>query len=226
MGQYFEWVNYTKKQVLLDDIFPEGLKYTESCFVGSVLVDAVSTLLAGPWKGDLVTFNGEYIFDLSDDVTPESYPGLSRLLDVAIDPYDIDFEFEDVAGRFTYAIGKSRYVPITLANGDEDMCKMPYEGPFDLEIIHYRFIVNETRALYYDRNVTQELPTGGRLDPLPFLLGTARGALLVGGERIVSPDSSAWADGPDGLWVGDLVYPTDKRPDSYEDVSSLYTRSR
>ncbi len=222
MGQYFEWVNYTKEQFLLNDIFPEGLKYTESCYVGSVLVDAVSTLLAGSWKGDLVAFTGEYIFDLSDDVTSENYPGLSRLLDVAIDPYDIDYEFEDVAGRFTYAFGKKRYTP---TKSKEDMYEVPYEGPFDLEIIHYRFMVNETRGLYYDRNTTQKLPTGSRLDPLPFLLGTARGALLIGGEHVAPPEGSSWSDGPDGLWVGDLVYPTNKRPETYEDVSHLYTRS-
>lgn len=224
MGQYFEWVNYTKRQYLQNDVFPEGLKYAESCFVGAPSVDAVSTLLAGPWKGDLVAFTGEYVFDLRSNVTPASYPGLSRLLDVAIDPCDIECEFADITGRFTYARGKSGYAPPSLAD-DDTAGETPYTGPFDLEIAHHRFMVNETKGCYYDRQATQQIGHGHRFDPLPLLLGTAIGGLLVGGEHLAPPEGSAWGHAPDGLWVGDLVYPSDARPGiDCEDVSALYTK--
>lgn len=29
MGQYFEWANYTKRQYLEGDVFPEGSRYTD-----------------------------------------------------------------------------------------------------------------------------------------------------------------------------------------------------
>ena len=226
MSQYFEWVNYTKRQRLEGDIFPESLGRSDSCFVGSASLDAASTLLEGPWRGDLVAFAGEYIFDLEEDVTPESHPGLSRLLEVAIDPYDIEYEFEDVTGRFAFARGKVGCVTATLEDGSVTMRPASYTGPFDLEFIRRRFVVNETKGLYYDREVTEKSWSHHRFDPLPLLLGTARGGLLVGGEHLDPPRGSTWRHGPDGLWVGDLVYPSDERPgDGYEDVSALYTMS-
>ena len=223
MSQYFEWVNYTKRQRIEGDVFPEAMSYSGSCFVGAVSLDAASTLLTGLWKGDLVAFVGEYIFDLRDDVTPKSRPGLSRLLDVAIDPYDIGYEFEDVTGRFSFARGKDGYVPSTLEDGSDTMRSAPYTGPFDLDLVRYRFVVNETRGLYYDREATTEKPYRYNFDPLPLLLGTGRGSLLVGGEHLEALGGSRWRYAPDGLWVGDLVYPSGERPgEDYKDVSALY----
>ena len=51
-----------------------------------------------------------------------------------------------------------------------------------------------------------------------------KGGLLVGGEHLEPPEGSVWRYAPDGLWLGDFVYPTNERPgDGYEDVSALYT---
>lgn len=224
MSQYFTWVNFTKRQFLQDAPFPCGLRYTESCYVGNLKTDAASTLLAKEWRGDLVAFTGEYLFDLREAVKSGRYPGLARLLDIAIDPVDVEHEFEDVAGRFTFARGKHGWVPGIDEDGEETMRQAPYEGPFDLEVTHYRFMVNETKHAYYDRESTQPLTQAPRFDMLPLLLGTSWGRLLVNGKLPEAPKGSLMASAPDGLWVGDPVYPSDVRPDNgYEDVSELYT---
>lgn len=226
MSQCFMWVNFSKKQFLQNEPFPGGLKYLESCYTGSVKTDAVHTLLAGDWKGDLVVFCGDYLFDLEmfGVVTRQSHPGLARVLDVAIDPVDIEYEFEDITGRFTYACGKTGWTPSIDPLGKETMVKTPYEGPFDLEIVHYRFVVNETKGIYYDRETTQNCFTYSRFDPLPLLLGTTWGRLLVNREPIAAPQGSTVRCGPDGLWVGEVICPTNERPgDGYVDVSALYT---
>ena len=135
----------------------------------------MSTLLAGPWRGDLVAFAGEYIFDLRGDVAPEGHSGLSRLFEVVIGSDCVDCEFEDITGRFPYARGKDGWAPSTLEDGSEAVNPAPYTGPFALELVRYRFMVNETKGLYYDRENTERSPNGCHFDPLPLLLGTARG---------------------------------------------------
>ncbi len=224
MSQYFMWVNFTKRQFLQDDAFPSGLRYTETCYVGDLKTAAASTLLAGGWKGDLVAFTGNHLFDLAKAAESGSYPGLSRLLAAATDPVNIEYEFDDVTGRFTIARGEHGWAPSINEDGTETMRQVPYEGPFDLEITHYRFMVNETKRVFYDREATQAISDSQRFDPLPLLLGTAWGSLLVNGNLPKAPGGSQMASAPDGLWVGDLVYPSNVRPDSdYEDVSALYT---
>ncbi len=191
MSQSFMWVNFTKRQFLQDEPFPYGLRYTESCYVGNLKTDAASTLLEKEWRGDVVAFAGEHLFDLREAAKSGRYPGLAKLLEAAIDPVDIEREFEGVAG--------------------------------ELEIARFRFMVNKTKRAYYDRESTQVVAGGRRFDPLPLLLGTAWGSLLVDGGLPKAPEGSRMASAPDGLWVGDLVYPSDDRPEGgYEDVSALY----
>ena len=61
-------------------------------------------------------------------------------------------------------------------------------------------------------------------DPLPLLLGTTWGRLLVNREPIAAPQGCAEPYGPDGLWVSEVICPTNERPgDGYVDVSALYT---
>lgn len=159
----------------------------------------------------------------SDGGTVPERSGLARLLDASIDWYDIEYEFEDVTGRFALVRGRLGWFPAVDGDGRETMVARAYEGPFDLEVEHHRFVVNETKGVYYDRESTRALADGTRLDPLPLLLGSAYGSLLVGGEPVATLEGSRLAYGPDGLWVGDVVVPTQEPPrGGYEDVSGLY----
>lgn len=225
MGQCFEWVNFTKEQYLGDEPFPYGLKYTETCFTGCLKTDAVCTLLAGEWQGDLVLFAGEYMYDLGLMAIPEDWSGLRAVTDLTVDYYDIDYEFEDVAGRFSYSRGKVGWRP-GMVDGFETMVKVPYDGPFYLDIIHYRYIVNKTKNVYYDREAMPKRGVTSRFDPLPMLMGSAGGGLLVDGKPVPSFDGkNTWAAAPDGAWVGDVVVPTNELPSGkYEDVSRRYSQ--
>lgn len=93
------------------------------------------------------------------------------------------------------------------------------------EIIHYRYIINKTKGVYYDREAMSKRGVTSRFDPLPMLMGSALGGLLVDGKPVPSFDGkNRWAAAPDGAWVGDVVVPTNERPsEGYVDVSRRYS---
>ena len=217
MGQYFQWVNFDKRQYLDDEMFPDGLKATESAYVGSPKTDAVTTLLGTIWRGDLVAFVGEYLADVRRLSIPGRDDGLLRVIDYPLDYYDIDYEFEDVGGRLSCARGKLGTVVVRDGERGEMLADRPYEGPFDIEVERFRYVVNETKREYYDRERTARQWARGNTDLLPILLGTSWGRLAVEGKKV---------DGPDGRWVGDLVYPSHEEPKGLADVSGVYSIAR
>ncbi len=178
MGQYFMWINFDKRQYLDDDMFPDGLKATESAYVGSPKTDAAATLLGTIWRGDLVVFAGEYLDDIRELATPGRDDGLLRVADYPIDHYDITYDFKDVGGRLSCA----RDQVGTVVGSDEFGEKLvyrPYEGPFDIEVEHHRYVVNESKREYYDRERTDpSFWPHSNIGPLPLLLknilGTSR----------------------------------------------------
>ena len=70
-------------------------------------------------------------------------------------------------------------------------------------------------------------PSGASPPPAthcPCCFGTTWGRLLVNREPIAAPQGCAEPYGPDGLWVSEVICPTNERPgDGYVDVSALYT---
>ena len=96
----------------------------------------------------------------------------------------------------------------------------------NLDIIHYRYIVNKTKNVYYDREAMPKRGVTSRFDPLPMLMGSAGGGLLVDGKPVPSFDGkNTWAAAPDGAWVGDVVVPTNEMPSGkYKDVSRRYSQ--
>lgn len=187
MGQYFMWINFDKHQYLDDEMFPNGLKATESAYVGSLKTDAAATLLGTIWRGDLVAFAGEYLGDIRELATPGRDDGLLRVTDYPIDYYDITYDFKDVGGRLSCARGQVG----TVVGSDEfgeKLVHRPYEGPFDIEVEHHRYIVNESKREYYDRERTDPFFwPHSNVDPLPLLLGTSWGHLAVGGKELHEP---------------------------------------
>lgn len=165
------------------------------------------------------------LYDLQYMTIPEDWSGLRAVTELTVDYYDIDYEFEDVAGRFSYSRGKAVWRPV-MVDGFETMVKVPYDGLFDLDIIHYRYIVNKTKGAYYDRETMPKRGVISRFDPLPMLMGSAGVGLLVDGKPVPSFDGkNRWAAAPDGAWAGDVVVPTNEPPSGeYEDVSRRYSQ--
>lgn len=60
MGQYFNWVNLDKGEIVADWPWPNGQGIHESAYLGCEETDAALTMIAGDWAGDLVVFLGDY----------------------------------------------------------------------------------------------------------------------------------------------------------------------
>ena len=216
MGEYFEWINVDKRERLEMGAFGSGFKVMEPCWVGNKDIDAVCTLMSERWRGDLVIFCGDYCCEWPETDAEglrkkEEYG--SALLEWA------EEEFANITGIFKEAKGLTYMV-----YGDDDRDEAPYEGPFDTDIEHRRFVANHTKRVYYDRTRTPircvwPHRLGGderivRFDPLP--------ALFAKSNRL-----SMFCDHKNDFfeqdWVGDSVEATDDEPpEGYLDVSTFY----
>lgn len=214
MSQYFEWVNFDKRESITTFPWPCGPGLHESAYIGCPETDAALTMIAGDWAGDLVAFVGDYAH-----FENEAHPGRReverRLGGESLD--DVIYVFTDICGRFDYVRGRPdarRYVDL----GDEGFELVPYDGPYDVSIRFFRYAVNDARREYVDRLRTAVRYIDGRTgeivryDPFPELMCSATG----------------WLDDPEteieGRWFGDAVRPTDDRPgDGYTAVAQGYS---
>lgn len=215
MGQYFEWVNFDKHESVETWPWPNGQKLVESAYVGCEQTDAVLTMLAGEWAGDLVVFLGDYA-GFEDETHPGRREVELRLQGMCLDDYVLDCK--DICGRFDY-VGRhpEATYPVFGAEPGEEV-ERHYEGPYDVAIRHFRYVVNESKREYVDRARTAVCRIDGktgrivRYDPFPQLMCSE----TLGLER---PESEI-----DGLWFGDVVRPTDERPgDGYTAVAQWYS---
>jgi len=219
MGEYFEWVNVDKRERLELGAFGSGFKVMEPCWVGNKEIDAVCTLMSGRWRGDLVAFCGDESAGLWLDNSEEGIRAKAEYgAGTGFTDYVID-EYENITGIFKDAEGLTYIV-----YGDDDRDEAPYEGPFDTDIVHRRFVVNRTKKLYYDRMRTpircvwpHKLGSDERIvrfDPFP--------ALFARNNRL-----SMFCDHKNDYfeqdWVGDEVEATDDAPPrGFLDVSVFY----
>ena len=196
MGEYFKWVNPRKREWIDDEPFDDyGFMLSIASYLGNRYTDAACTLIAGPWRGDPVMYIGDYF-------TPEEGSPIAGLFGGY--PYEDALDnFRNVSGSFRCAEGLLRPV---WGDGDD----VPYDGPFDTEVHHYRYALNRTRGEYVDRDagpvrcvcLYDGKYSWDRLDPLLGLL---------------TPRSkpSEWH----GRWCLDEVEMTDEPPEGgYEDV--------
>lgn len=169
MGQYFEWVNYDKREIMATDPWPNGQKLHECTYLGCLETDAALTMLAGDWAGDLVVFLGDYA-----EFKDETHPGrreVERRLDGAISD-DYTDDFTDICGRFDYTRDHPEARHFVECDGGS-CARIPYDGPFDVEIHQFRYAVNESKKEYVDRHLTAvryiDKDTGRivRYDPFP-----------------------------------------------------------
>lgn len=214
MGQYFDWVNFDKREIIAADPWPNGQKIHESAYLGCPETDAVLTMLAGDWAGDLVVLLGDYA-KFRDEVHPGRREVERRLAGAICDDYICGLT--DICGRFDYVRDHpeaKRYVE--RDDGSYDW--IPYDGPFDVTIHQFRYVVNESKREFVDRWRTAERyideQTGEivRYDPFPELMCSETGGLEDPEHKI------------EGLWFGDIVRPTDEHPgEGYTAVAQWYS---
>lgn len=225
MGEYFGWFNVSKKEKLEAGPFDTGIKMADCVIVGNEWIDAVCTLISSDWADDDLVFLGDEKH-VWEDENPN--PVLVRLMeDCEYEPCafdDVDDKYSDVAGSFKVARGVSYW----YCNG-EDSGKRQYEGSFDRDVIHYRYVINETKKQFLDRGRTpvqwttvwhkgKEEKGAGRIDPFPVLMSC--GDRTYGMDYLRDNESLPI---PDGYWLGDRLNMSQTPPGSeYEDISSWY----
>lgn len=213
MGQYFNWVNFDKLEYIATDPWPNGSKLVECTYLGCEETDAALTMLAGEWAGDLVAFMGDYC-RFENETNPGRREVGRRLGGMVFD----DFLFDtctDICGRFDY-VGNHPEARRYVEHGD-DFALEPYDGPFDVAIRRYRYVVNESKKELVDRFRTAvrhiEKTTGRivRYDPFPQLMCS-------------ETDGLEYSDEINGLWFGDIVRPADEHPGAeYKAVAQDYS---
>lgn len=224
MGEYYQWFNVDKRERLGTEPFDTGPKIFSNVNVGNEYTDAVCTLLNGDWRGDGLVYLGDY-----RHLDDETNPVLAKLeADCGHREYHAFDEAEeiyaDVAGRFAVARGKTRY------DYDSDVLRqIPFEGPMDQEIIHFRYVINDTKKQFYDRSRTPVkylfarrdgvlMDSITRLDYLAVFLGAGD---LGWGEAYLTDGRDGQS--PDGIWLGDEVRVShDPLGGDYEDISAKY----
>ena len=208
MGEYYLWANPRRREFISHAPF-EDFGFMMSCASAQpcTTTDAACTMIATAWHGDPVVFVGDYW----DSFPPRDESG--RRISALFDGYpyeDVICRFSDVTGHFPESRGKSHPGSVLVSGDDEQ--DVPYDGPYDLDVRHFRFAVSETRHEFVDRGQAPvqsvyQVPNGNycwfRTDPIPTLF---------------SPDFGP--DGWCGHWCLDLVNMTDVRPEhGYRDVT-------
>ncbi len=224
MGEHYLWLNVDKCEKLDPEPFDTGAKIISNVDVGNEYTDAVCTLLDRDWRGDRLVYLGD-----CRHLDGEENPTLAKIeADCGHrEPCalcEAEEIYADVAGRFALARGKTHY--------DYDspgLREVPFESPMDKEIVHFRYVINDTKKQYYDWRRTpvtspfpwrEGIPEGGimRLDLLAVLLGAGEeewgDAHLTDGLITVKPD---------GAWLGDEVRASHDHPgEGYADISAKY----
>lgn len=210
MGQYYTAVNMDKKERLYSHNFGSGLKLMESSYVGNDYMEALSWLLAGPWKGDKVFYCGDYAWSQEGGSAGKLLHALADC-----DPFEFAEECENISTRFAACKGNTELVRAPGQPEDATCLRYverPIEGTFDIEPEHYRFVANLDRMVYVDREkspvawIWRDGRTLGvtRYDPLPLYLAIGNG---LGGGDYRGPGS-----GEVGSWAGQHVVPVNEPP--------------
>lgn len=212
MGEYFTWANPAKKEYLEDDPFGCcGFMLSIATLEGCGYTDAACTMIAGPWHGSPVVFVGDYWNSEKDG------RAVARLFGGYAYEMILD-DYENVTGRFKEARG----LTYEVYGDNPDALPAEYQGPFDLEVHRFRYLVNRDRREYVDRFAAPGREIENDED----------------GTTLVREDPVAWLYAPcsaspaerDGEWRGrwccDLVDPLDDFDSAgYKDVTQEVCRA-
>ena len=217
MGQYYKAVNIDKREYLLPHSFNCGFKLMESCYVGNDFVNALTSLLSGPWHGDQVMYIGDYAWD---EGVLGDYPcsgaallrGLKENSVLDADPYAAAMSWHDAA-EYCAVPETIEYV---LRGGHgvsevwEPVTVPAHEGEIDCE--EKRYVVNETQGMFYDRDKL-ETRQGCHLTQDPLLIFLAVGNGLGGGDY-----RSADARKQVGSWACQTISASNERPEGLREI--------
>ncbi len=204
MSQVYDWFNYDKME-RLDWWWSGGGKLWGNCWNRCEENNALLTLLAGRWKGDrVIRFGCEGLEGPEDD-----RPFLREI--EGVDVEDRYYNSRDITSLFEETCG--HFQDIYDENGNF-AGEMPFEGPFELKLKWYRYIINVDRKQYYNRERTavQSVYNGMvNRDDLFTVLCTPYGRYaMVGGKRLKS-------------WFGELLAASNDMPGAdYEDITDVY----
>ena len=202
MSQIYEWMNYDKMERL--DWWCG--KLFESNWTGCTDNNAVLTLLADRWKGDRLIWYGSEGLETPDD----DRPFLKEIEDVCVE--DRYYESRDITGLFEEACGEP--CDVFDENG-EWIGESTYQGPFELKLEWYRYVINTERKQFYDRERTAVHSVRDgivyRDDLFPALSTPYGKERVIGGERLVS-------------WFGEILASSNERPgDDFEDITDVHS---
>lgn len=199
MGQYFSWINVDKHERLNNTFWNFAPTLYGRCFTPCEENQAMLSLLATRWKGDVVVFYGDY----ADFSKAGNNPGCKYIQDKinasGLTTPDFIYETRDATGNLRIAKSDPKN-----SHGFPEGKPIDYCGPFDVEIKEWRYVVNPARREYidYQRTPVVFISTSfiQRYDPLPLLLASETRTFDDPSEEI------------EGRWLGDVVYPTDENP--------------
>lgn len=204
MGEYFEWINFDKREFLSNYPWNHGYKLLESCVDDREETGAVSALLENRWAGDMVVFMGDYYTGVIDNPRMKTVEAEIGKFGEELQ-FRAEVVFTDITGVFEQAKGECSHL---YCLEKREVIDTPYEGPFTMRPIWRRYVINDTKRVFYDRRKTpvvwvEDRAIVHRFDPLPIYLGTD----LRGEEG--------------GTWIGDALRFQDNPPVAgYADVSS------
>lgn len=226
MGQYYDWVNITRKEYLNPCDFDYGNKRLETAVVGNAVLLAVYELINTDWNGDELVFLG----DETNIDEREDNPTMKKLHQDRMiwgEPgYDADYvteTYRNISGLFKAAEKEVRneieFILSEYRQKREVLNEYginfgsPYKGLFKREGRSFRFVINDSKREYYEiEKLPKKTYAKGmetityQLDPLPVLFAYGHS-----GERL------------DGLWIGDKICVDNERPPlDYMDVSDVY----
>lgn len=179
-------------------------KLWEASWTGNEGNNALLTLLAGRWKGDRVIRYGCEGYEPPDD----GRPFLKEIEGVCVEDIYFDSLARDVTGLFEEAAGQINDV---FDDDGEFVGEAPYEGPFELAIQWYRYVLNLDRKQFYDRERTAVIGVRDgkvlRDELFPALCTIWGRSEMVGGGRLES-------------WFGEVLAASNERPgDGFEDIT-------
>lgn len=204
MSQVYDWFNYDKME-RLDWWWSCGGKLWGNCWTHCEENNALLTLLAGRWEGDRVIRYGCEGLDTPED----GRPFLKEIKDVFFE--DRYYDSVDITGLFE----ETRGHPHDVYDENGDFAgEEPFEGPFELRLEWYRYVINVDRKQFFDRERTAVHRVGLDevfRDDLFTVLCTPWGRYdMVGGERLES-------------WFGEVLAASNERPgDEYEDITGVH----
>ena len=191
-------------------------KLYETVWYDCMGLRAFCTLLNKEWRGQRIIYLGDEIapkYDRSNSTVAQlineyrkwNQPGY--LFDYVEDNYhDITPIFAQTAYSLRREIEYIRETKNNESNSYHIDFKDPFRGLFERKLIDFRYIVNETKGEYLDRETAQQRK-GHLVNPLPLLLAYAP----IGEEPFI------------GYWIGDSLQTTDALPsDELKDMTNIY----